>query len=76
LTEGDANTKIFHMQARLRKKRNFISKLEDEGRIVTNHEQMQEVLDGFFSNLLGSIVQRPFTLDLVSCHRDANMQLA
>ncbi|KAL5683287.1 hypothetical protein ACJX0J_009672, partial [Zea mays] len=29
--------------ARLRKKRNFISKLEDDGRIVTNHEQTQEV---------------------------------
>jgi hypothetical protein len=27
----------------LRKKRNFISKLEDDGRIVTNHEQTQEV---------------------------------
>ncbi|XP_020399005.1 chromatin modification-related protein EAF1 B isoform X3 [Zea mays] len=61
---------MYH-KARLRKKRNFISKLEDEGRIVTNHEQMQEVLDGFFSNLLGSIVQRPFTLDL----EDGNAEL-
>jgi hypothetical protein len=71
LREGDANTKFFHLQAHYRKKRNFISHLEDEGRIVTSHEQMQEVLDDFFSNLLGSIVQRPFTLDLVSCHRGA-----
>jgi exonuclease III len=43
LKDDDANTKFFHMQARLRKKRNFISKLEDDGRIVTNHEQTQEV---------------------------------
>jgi hypothetical protein len=57
LKDDDANTKFFHMQACLRKKRNFISKLEDDGRIVTNHEQMQEVLDGFFSNLLGSEVR-------------------
>jgi hypothetical protein len=40
LKEGDANTKFFHMQARFRKKRNFISKLEEEGRVVTNHEDM------------------------------------
>jgi hypothetical protein len=48
LKEGDANTKFFHMQARFRKKRNFISYLEEEGRVVSNHEDMQEVLDGFF----------------------------
>jgi hypothetical protein len=36
LKEGDANTKFFHMQARFRKKRNFISKLEEEGRVVAN----------------------------------------
>ncbi|XP_020407315.1 calcineurin B-like protein 3 isoform X2 [Zea mays] len=34
---------IERQEARLRKKRNFISKLEDDGRIVTNHEQTQEV---------------------------------
>jgi hypothetical protein len=45
--------------------------LEDDGRIVTNHDQMQEVLDGFFSSLLGAEIQRPFTLDLLNCHRNA-----
>lgn len=53
LKERDANTRFFHMQACIRKKRNFISKLEDDGRIVTNHGQMQDVLDGFFSQSIG-----------------------
>jgi hypothetical protein len=44
--------------------------LEDEGRTVTNHDQMQELLDSFFSDLLGTEIQRPFTLNLLNCHRD------
>ena len=70
LKEGDANTRFFHMQACFRKKRNFISHLEDEGRTVTNHDQMQELLDSFFSDLLGTEIPRPFTLDLPNCHKD------
>jgi hypothetical protein len=71
LKEGDANSKLFHRQACYRKKRNFISKLEEEGRVITNHDDMQEVLDDFFSNLLGANFQRLFTIDLLRCHRDA-----
>jgi exonuclease III len=71
LRDGDANTNFFHLQVRFRKKRNFISYLENEGRTVTSHEQMQEVLDDFFSNLLGSNIQRPYSLNLAACHRDA-----
>jgi hypothetical protein len=71
LRDGDANTKFFHQQARYRKKRNFISHLENEGGTVTSHEQMQGVLDDFFSNLLGSNIQRLFSLNLAACHRDA-----
>jgi hypothetical protein len=32
---------------------------------------MQEVLDDFFSNLLGSNIERPYSLNLAACHRDA-----
>jgi hypothetical protein len=45
--------------------------LENEGRTVASHEQMQEVLNDFFSNLLGSNIQRPYSLNLVACHREA-----
>jgi hypothetical protein len=41
------------------------------GRVITNHDGMHEVLDGFFSNLLGADFQRQFTIDLLRCHRDA-----
>jgi hypothetical protein len=64
-------TKKFHLQAHLRKKRNFISHLENEGRTVASHEQMQEVLDDFFYNLLGSNIQRPYSLNLIACHKEA-----
>jgi hypothetical protein len=37
---------------------------------VTNHDQMQELLDNFFSDLLGTEIQRPFTLNLLNFHRD------
>jgi hypothetical protein len=70
LKEGHANTQFFHRQACYRKKRNFISKLEEDGRVITNHDDIQEVLDGFFSNLLGADFQRRFTIELSSCHRD------
>jgi hypothetical protein len=70
LIEGDANTQFFHQQACYRKKHNFISKLEEDGRVITNHDDIQEVLDGFFSNLLGADFQRCFTIELSSCHRD------
>jgi hypothetical protein len=39
--------------------------------VVTNHEDIQEVLDGFFSGLLGADFQRHRTIDLLSCHREA-----
>jgi hypothetical protein len=67
--KGDASTQFFHRQACYRKKRKFISKLEEDGRVFTNHDDIQEVLDGFFSNLLGTDFQSA-TIDLLSCHRN------
>lgn len=58
LKEGDAYTSFFHMQARYRSKRKFISNLLDGERLVSSHEQMEEVLHGYFSNLLGTDLQR------------------
>jgi len=39
--KGDANTQFFHRQACYRKKRKFISKLEEDGRVYTNHDDIQ-----------------------------------
>ena len=43
--------------------------LLDEERVITSHEQKQEVLHNFYSNLLGYAPQRRFTLRLEECHR-------
>ena len=37
--------------------------------MFTNHDDIQEVLDGFFSNLLGTDFQSA-TIDLLRCHRN------
>ena len=36
LKDGDANTALFHSQARFRKRKNFISKLIQNGEVVTS----------------------------------------
>jgi hypothetical protein len=69
LREGDANTSFFHMQARYRKKKNFISKLLVGDHVATSHEQKQEVLFDFYSNLLGIAKPRELTVDLEACHK-------
>jgi hypothetical protein len=71
LKEGDANTKFIHLQACYRKKNNFISKLEEDGRMATNHDDMQQIFEQYFCNLLGADLQRHFTIDLSNCHRAA-----
>jgi hypothetical protein len=69
LKYGDANTSFFHMQACCRRKRNHICSLLDGERVVTSHEQKQEVLHDFYSNLLGCVPQRRLALKLEECHR-------
>jgi hypothetical protein len=71
LKEGNANTKFFHSQACYRKKKNFISKIEEDVRLATNHDDMQKILEEYFCNLLGADLQRPFTIDLSNYHRAA-----
>lgn len=39
--------------------------------MITNHEDMHDVLDGFFSSLLDADFQRQHTIDVMNCHRDA-----
>lgn len=36
LKDGDANTALFHSQARFRKRKNFIAKVKNEGEILTS----------------------------------------
>lgn len=65
LSEGDANTALFHLHAKHRKRKNFISKLIiDDGLVLTKHEDKQQVVSDFYSNLLGVGLDRNFTINL------------
>jgi hypothetical protein len=52
LKEGDANTKLFHVEANARRK-NFIRSLENEGTVATAHEDKACLLRQFYCNLFG-----------------------
>ena len=55
LKEGDANTSFFHQQARYRKKKNFIAKLQVGDQTVVDQEDKQEAVLQFYENLLGRL---------------------
>jgi hypothetical protein len=64
LKEGDANSRLFHMHARHRKKKNFIAKLRVDDRFITTHEEKaNEILD-FYTNLIGTDCDWERTIDL------------
>ena len=69
LKDGDANTALFHNQARFRKRKNFIPKLVQNGEVVTNQEDKQAVFFEHFEGLIGTPLQRASTLDLNFFHR-------
>jgi hypothetical protein len=64
LKDGDANTRLFHMHARHRKKKNFIAKLMEGDRIITSHEEKAEAVFDFYSNLIGADSSRDRTINL------------
>jgi hypothetical protein len=54
LKDGDANTRLFHMHARHRKKKKFIAKLKQEDTIITSHEDKAAAIFEFYSDLIGT----------------------
>jgi hypothetical protein len=58
LKDGDANTKLFHMHARYRKRKNFIPRLLSGSNICTDHGEKASLVDDFYNKLLGSRVDR------------------
>jgi hypothetical protein len=63
LREGDTDTKLFHLHARHRKRKNFIGHLVSGDHICTNHKDKAEI-DSFYENLLGSCTERMQTVNL------------
>jgi hypothetical protein len=64
LREGDTCTCFFHMHASHRRCKNFIGHLMVDNKRVTDHVDKAEAVDFFFGELLGSSMDRPFSLDL------------
>jgi hypothetical protein len=58
LKDGDANTKLFHLHARHRKRKNFVARLVDEDQILTSHGEKAACVDQFYTNLLGNSMDR------------------
>lgn len=63
LREGGANTSFFHQQARYRKKKKIIAKFQVSDQIATSQDDKQQAALDFYDNLIGTAVQRDFTLD-------------
>jgi hypothetical protein len=63
LREGDANTKLFHMHARYRKK-NFVAKLVSGDNVFTDHADKAMLVDDFYRSLLGTRMDRTVTINL------------
>ena len=65
LNEGDTNTALFHLHARHRKRKNFISKLlSEDGHILTSQLAKEKNVFDFYSNLLGQSLDREVTINL------------
>jgi len=64
LKEGDANTHLFHIHARHRRRKNFIGKLLSGDRICTTHEEKAAVIDDYFEEVLGNCTIRENTINL------------
>ncbi|CAO2210465.1 unnamed protein product [Urochloa humidicola] len=76
LRDGDANTKLFHLQASHRMKKKHIARLEKGQEIAFTHEEKEKMLYQHFSSTLGSPAQRIATLDLAALGiQAANLEL-
>jgi len=65
LSEGDANTALFHFHAKHRKRKIFICKLvSDEGHLLTSHEEKENNIHHLYSHLLGESLDLEVTVNL------------
>ena len=60
---GDANSKIFHLRANGRRRKNFIVNLRHSQGLAITHEEKQEVLRSHFERCLGTAEPRTATLN-------------
>ena len=60
---SDANTKNFHLRAKGRRRKNFISSLQGGDRVLTNHQDKAAAIFDHFSLLLGTNTPRTASLN-------------
>ena len=58
---GDTNTKLFHIHASSRARKNYIQCLQSDNGIALTHKDKEEVIGDYFWNHLGTVVPRPAT---------------
>ncbi|XP_072148484.1 uncharacterized protein [Setaria viridis] len=66
LRDGDASSRLFHMQCSHRTRKRFIAKLEYEGSVAFTHDEKEEMLYAYFKRIMGTAVQRSEVIDLQS----------
>jgi hypothetical protein len=64
LREGGANTKLFHLHSRHRKRKKFIDKLFSEDQVYTKHEDKAQLVDLYYEEVLGTTTKREHTINL------------
>lgn len=64
LTEGDANTQFFHLQACHRRRKNHIESLVTRDQIIFNEEQKEDIIFKYFDEMLGTSQPREVILNL------------
>lgn len=66
LKDGDANTRLFHLQCSHRTRKKHISSLEFQGRVAVNQDDKADLLYEYFMQVLGSSTDRPRHIDLAA----------
>jgi hypothetical protein len=79
LKDGDANTHLFHLHARHRKRKKFIGKLLSGDKICTTHDEKAAVIDEYFEAVLGNCTAREYTINLaelgINAHDLSDLEL-
>jgi hypothetical protein len=62
---GDVNTKIFHLMANSRKRKNFIHTLQIENGMANSHQEKQQAIYDHYLHHTCTYVPRCYSLNLV-----------
>lgn len=60
---GDTNTKIFHIRASARRRKNYIHCLHTDVGMAIAHEEKEKVIRDYFNDHLGSVIPRSTTIN-------------